>query len=101
MVNNRETDNCQVNQAMHEMQQVVDTLRQTVDSWNEEYPQQQHETTYEEQQEEQPDDIGPEFPLEEVRDETSSQVHPPPGLSSASMAGSETNYCVNIRNAVV
>ena len=47
-------------------------------------------TTYEEQQEEQPDDIGPEFPFEEVRDETSSQVRAPPGLSTASMAGSAT-----------
>ena len=40
LVNHHETASYQVNQAMHEMQQAVDTLRQTVDLWNDDYPQQ-------------------------------------------------------------
>ena len=45
MVNTHENDNRHVQQMMQDMQQVVETLKQTIDSWNKEYyPRQEQQT---------------------------------------------------------
>ena len=97
VVNNHENDNYQVGQAMQDMQQAVDTLRQTVESWNDDYP--QSPQILHEEQEEQPGDLRQDLSLEEKHDDAStvasSQVNPPPGLSATSMTGSASTIIVS------
>ena len=88
MVNTHATENYHLEQSVQDIQQELISLRQTVDSWNDE-----QEDNVEEQQEVSPQDDVPDLPLQEDH-----RLHddPPPGLvRSASMAGSATTVIVS------
>ena len=88
-------DNYQVNQTLSDIQQEIVALRQEVDSWNEEDPQQQQpqEAPYEEQQDNHYPEEVTRLPVDEACDEPGVG---PPGLSPpASVAGSATTVIVS------
>ena len=88
VVNTQTTDSYHLDQSIHDIQQELITLRQTVDSWNDE-----QQIDEGEGQEISPQDEFPDLPL---REDQESFHDPPPGLSrSPSMAGSATTIIIS------
>ena len=88
MVNTQAAENYHLDQSVQDIQQELTTLRQTVDSWNDE-----QQNDEEEQQEIPLQDELPDLPLHEDQGPSND---PPPGLSrSPSMAGSATTIILS------
>ena len=88
VVNNQAADNYHLDQSIQDIQQELQTLRQTVDSWNDE-----QQNDEEEQQELIPKDELPDLP---VIEDQGLPYDPPPGLNrSPSMAGSGTTVILS------
>ena len=88
VVNTHETESYQVGQSINDIQQELNTLRQTIDSWNEE-----EEVVEEGRQDDAPQDDIPQFPPQEDQDRSPEA---PPGLvRSASIDGSATTVIVS------
>ena len=88
VVNTQSAENYHLDQSVHDIQQELAMLRQTVNSWNDE-----QQDDGEEQQQIPPQDDFPDLPLHEDQ----GSIHdPPPGLSrSPSMAGSATTIILS------
>ena len=88
VVNTQSADNYQLEQSIQDIQQELLTLRQTMDSWNDE-----HQNDEEDQQEVSAQDEVPDLHLHE---EQGLPYDPPPGLTrSSSMTGSGTTIIVS------
>ena len=88
VVNDHDTANYRLGQSMSDIQQELTTLRQTVDSWNDE-----EEGREEEHQNDDVQENVTELPIQEEQDRSPDA---PPGLArSASMAGSATTVIVS------
>ena len=85
VVNDHESESCQVGQSINDIQHELTSLRQTVDAWNQD---DQHEGHEEDRQEEIQLGENPDLPLKDGHDLLEQD---PPGLMrSASMAGLAT-----------
>ena len=88
VVNNHETENYQVGQSINDIQQELNTLQQTVDTWSDE----EGDVEDEHQEDVVQEDV-PDLPLQEDQDRSPET---PPGLArSASIAGSATTVIVS------
>ena len=88
VVNTQSADNYHLDQSIQDIQQELVTLRQTVDSWNDE-----QQNIEEEQQEVTPQEDVPDPP---VYEDQGLPYEPPPGLnSSSSLAGSGTTIILS------
>ena len=88
VVNDHDTANYRIGQSMSDIQQELTTLRQTVDSWNDE-----EEGREEEHQNDDVQENVTELPIQEEHD--NSPDHPPGLPRSASTAGSATTIIVS------
>ena len=88
VVNTHATESYHLEQSVQDIQQELISLRQTVDSWNDD-----QEANGEEQQDIPPQDDVPDLPLQE--DQELPQDTPPGLVHSASMAGSATTIIVS------
>ena len=90
VVNTQVSDSYHLDQSIQDMQQELVTLRQTVDSWNDEQPNNEDQ---EEQQVSTPQEEMPDLP---VYEDQGLPYDPPPGLDrSPSMAGSGTTIILS------
>ena len=90
VVNTQAADSYHLDQSVQDIQQELMTLRQTVDSWNDE---QQNDEVQEEQQETTLQEDLPDLP---VHEDQGLPYDPPPGLNrSSSMAGSGTTIILS------
>ena len=90
VVNTQAAHSYQLDQSVQDIQQELMTLRQTVDSWNDD---QQHDEVQEEQQETTLQEDLPDLP---VHEDQGLPYDPPPGLNrSPSMAGSGTTIILS------
>ena len=90
VVNTQATDSYQLDQSVQDIHQELMTLRQKVDSWNDD---QQHDEVQEEQQE---NTLQEDLPHPPVAEDQGSPYDPPPGLNrSPSMAGSGTTVILS------
>ena len=88
VVNDHESESYQVGQSLNDIQQELVTLRQTVDSWNDE-----EQGGEEGHQDDVPQNEVPDLP---VREDQDGSPEAPPGLAhSASIAGSATTVIVS------
>ena len=103
VVNDHGQENFPLQQAVQDQEQAFETLKQTVDSWNdEEYQQPQQEEQQEisevEVQNDHDNGLRDQLPNDPNDDEStlSSQVNPPPGLLSDSDIGSASTIIVTL-----
>ena len=90
VVNTQAAESYHLDQSIQDIQQELVTLRQTVDSWNDE---QQNDEAQEEQQETTPQEELPDLP---VYEDQGLPYDPPPGLNrSSSVAGSGTTVILS------